>query len=237
VFGATPLSLEWIAWAPDKVDEYRPLELPRTIRDSVARRITKLPEQLLELLATVAVAGHGVNAELLAEVHQLSRVRVAGMLDALSKRELVVEEEGRYRCAHQVIQDVVRQDLTPVSRLELNRALALALARLTPVEAEGDIAGRIASHADRGGEPALAHRYALKAAEAAATRYAFGEALAWLELAAATARTSQERDEAGQRSIELLQTPGWEHPTGPVRRPGTPAWGIRREDLDLRVVE
>jgi DNA-binding SARP family transcriptional activator len=237
VFGATPLSLEWVAWAPDKINEYRPLELPRTIRDSVARRITKLPAPLLELLATVAVAGHGVGADLLAEVHQLSRVRVASILDALSKRELVVEEEGRYRCAHQVIQDVVRHDLTPVSRLELNRALALALATLTPAEAEGDVAGRIAGHADRGGEPGLAHRYALKASQAAATRYAFGEALGWLELAAATARSSEERDEVSHRSTELLQTPGWEPPAGPVKRPGTPVWGIRREDLDLRVVE
>jgi hypothetical protein len=192
---------------------------------------------LLELLATVAVAGNGVGPELLAEIHQLPRVRVASMLDALSKRELLVEEEGRYRCVHQVIQDVVRQNLTPVSRLELNRALALALARLTPPETEGDIAGRIASHADRGGEPGLAHHYALKASQAAATRYAFGEALGWLELAAAAARSSEERDEVSRRSTELLQTPGWEHPAGPVRRPGTPAWGIRREDLDLRVLE
>jgi predicted ATPase len=105
VFGATPLSLEWVAWAPDKVNEYRPLELPRTVSDSVARRISKLPPPLRELPATVAVAGQSVSTELLAEVHELSRVRVAAMLDALSQRELLVEEDGGFRCAHGVIQD------------------------------------------------------------------------------------------------------------------------------------
>jgi predicted ATPase len=237
VFGATPLSLEWVAWAPDTVNEYHPLELPRTVRDSAAKRIAKLPPPLRELLATVALAGQGVSPELLAKVHELSRVRVAGMLDGLSKRELLVEEEGRFRCAHRVIQDVVRQDLTPASRLELHRALALALESSTLPGAEGDTAGRIALHADQGGEPALAHASALRASDAAATRYAFEEALAWLDLAAATARTGPERDEVGQRSARLLQTPGWSPPPGPVRRPGTPTWGIRREDLDLRVVE
>jgi hypothetical protein len=178
-----------------------------------------------------------VRPELAAKVHDLSRVRAAGMLDALAKRELVVEEDGQFRCAHRVIQDVVRHDLTPATRLELHRSLALALETHTPGDAKGDAAGRSASHADQGGEPALAHRYALKASEAAATRYAFEEALAWLELAAATARQGEEREEVNRRAAQLLQTTGWDHPPGPVKRPGTPAWGIRREDLDLRVVE
>jgi predicted ATPase len=237
VFGATPLSLEWVAWAPAKSGDYHPLELPRTVRDSVARRITTLPPPLRELLATVAVAGQGVRPELVAEVHDLSRVRAAGMLDALAKRELLVEDDGQFRCAHRVVQDVVRHDLTPATRLELHRSLALALATLTPAEVEDDAAGRIAGHADQGGEPTIAHRYALKASQAAATRYAFEEALAWLELAAATARQGEEREEVNRRSTQLLQTTGWDHPPGPVKRPGTPAWGIRREDLDLRVVE
>ena len=237
VFGVTPLSLEWVAWAPDKVDEYRPVDLPRSMRDSVARRVTKLPTQMRELLETVAVAGQAVTTELVAQVHDLSRVKVAALLDALVKRELLVEEDGQFRCAHRVIQGVARQDLTPVTRRELHRALALTLAELTPLEGEDGSAGRIASHADQGGEPALAHQYALRASRAAATRYAFEEAFGWLDLAAATARTGTERDDVNQWSSQLLQTTGWSPPPRPVRRPGTPAWGIRRDDLDLRVVE
>jgi predicted ATPase len=107
-------------------------------------------------------------------------------------------------CAHQVIRDVARQDLTPVSRLELHRAVALALAELTPPEAQDEVAGRIATHADQGGGPALAHRHALRASQTAATRYAFEEALGWLDLAAATAKSNAEREEVGRRSTERM---------------------------------
>ncbi len=237
VFGATPLSVEWVAWAPAKMGDYHPIELPRTMRDAIAQRIARLPQGLRDALDTVAVAGQGVRPELLAQVHEISRVRAAGMAAALVKRQLLVEEEGVFRCAHRVIQDVVRKDLAPASRLELHRALALGLESLTQPDTGDEVAGRIASHADQGGEPALAHRYALLASEAAARRYAFEEALAWLDLAAATARTGPERDEVNRQAGLLLQTAGWEHPPRPARRPGTPAWGIQREDLDLRVVE
>ena len=49
------------------------------------------------------------------------------------------------------------------------------------------MAGEIARHADRGGEPALAYRYALQASEAAVERFAYTEALSWLDLAAGAA--------------------------------------------------
>ena len=59
-----------------------------------------------------------MTPELLAEVHDVGRLRAVGMLDVLSKRELLVEEGGRFRCAHRIIQDVVRQDLGPATLLE-----------------------------------------------------------------------------------------------------------------------
>ena len=130
---------------------------------------------------------------------------------------------------------MARQELSPATRLELHRALALALKAVTSEDERGEVAGRIATLADQGGEPGWP-TYSIAASEAAATRYAFDEALAWLELAAVTARTAGERDEVSRRSTRLLQTIGWEHRTG-GRRPGTPAWGIWREDLDLRIID
>ena len=55
--------------------------------------------------------------------------------------------------------------------------LALALELIAPTPETPSAAGEIALHADRGGEPALAYRYALMASEAAVHRYAFQEAL------------------------------------------------------------
>jgi hypothetical protein len=95
VFGATPLSLEWVAWAPVGADEYHPLELPRTVRDSVARRIApSWGDRWTRFWRTWRVAGQAVGSELLASVHHLSGLQAPGVLTALSKRELVVEEHG-----------------------------------------------------------------------------------------------------------------------------------------------
>src|SRR5256886_13305705 len=54
------------------------------------------------LLATVAVSGRGSRTELLSHVHGMSRLRAAALADALVERRLLLEEQGVYRCAHQI---------------------------------------------------------------------------------------------------------------------------------------
>ena len=99
-------------------------------------------------------------------------------------RRLIVEEAGVYRCAHPVIAHVVRDGLTArTSRREVHRTLALSLERLTLTGRRlGKPPAKIARHADRGEEPALAYRFALVASDGAVERYAFAEALSWLDL-------------------------------------------------------
>ncbi len=64
----------------------------------------------------------------------------------------------------------------------MHRTLALALEGLVTPQDAPEVAREVARHADRGGEPALAYRFALIASEGATERYAFGEALSWLDL-------------------------------------------------------
>jgi len=73
--------------------------------------------------------------------------------------------------------------LTPPRRREVHRSLAFSLEQALPPEQLSQAAGEIARHADRGGEPGLAYRAALKASRAALERIAFAEALSWLDLA------------------------------------------------------
>jgi hypothetical protein len=140
-----------------------------------------------------------------------------------------------YRCLHPVIAHVVRDGLAPTRRREVHRALAVSLELVTPdVDLRG-VAGDVARHAEQGGDRGLAYRSALLASEGALQRFAFAEALSWLDLASAVAGDRSETDEVDRRTAALLETAGWSE--APAARPGRPpvTREIVSEDLDLPV--
>jgi hypothetical protein len=154
--------------------------------------------------------------------------------DALAERRLLVEGGGAYRCLHPVIAHVVRDGLTPTRRREVHRALAASLDVVTAPADVRTVAGDIARHAELGGDRGLAYRSALLAGEGALQRFAFAEALSWLDLASAVAGDRSETDEVDRRTAALMETAGWsEAPAVRDRPPVTRE--IVREDLDLPV--
>ena len=230
--GADQTSGEWVV-QPAGGAESRRLPVSRTVRDLIAERVDRLPAELRELLITLAVAGSGGRPEVLSHIHGISRLRAAAMADALLERRLVIEEGGVYRCAHPVIAHVVRESSTGPRRRELHRMIALALERAGPAGETSAVWGEIALHADRGGEASLAYRYALRASEAAVHRYAFEEALSWLDLAAGAAGDRTQTDAVNRRTADLLEAAGWS--AAPARRPSPITREIVTEDLDLPV--
>ena len=127
--------------------------LSRTVHDVIAERVDRLPEELGEILITVAVAGGpGCRPEVLSHVHGISRLHAAAVCDALAERRLLVEDAGAYRCLHPVIAHVVRDGLTPTRRREVHRALAASLEVVTPAAEARSVAGEVARHAEQGGD-------------------------------------------------------------------------------------
>jgi DNA-binding SARP family transcriptional activator len=225
---------EWTALS-GAVAGGREFPVSQTVHDVIAERIERLPEQLNEVLITVALAGAGCRTEVLSHVHGISRLHAAGVGDALVDRRLVVEDAGVYRCAHPVIAHVVRDGLTPTRRREVHRTLALALERLISSDDGRDAAREIARHADRGGEPALAHRFALVASEGAVSRYAFAEALSWLDMAASNARGPAEGDAVNRLTADVLEAAGWSEAPPLTKLGGPITRELEREDFDLPV--
>jgi predicted ATPase len=203
------------------------------VHEVIAERIDRLPEQLNELLITIAIAGAGCRPEVLSHVHGISRLHAAAVSDALVDRRLLVEEGGLYRCAHPVIAHVVRDGLTPSRRREIHRTLALALEQAMLPQQTRDVARELARHADRGGEAALAHHYALVASEGAIERYAFAEALSWLDLAASNARGEEQTHAVNRRTADVLEAAGWSEipPLGKLGSPITRE--LEQADFDL----
>jgi DNA-binding SARP family transcriptional activator len=209
------------------------LPMPPTVRDAIAERVAHLPEAHRELLATVAVTGAGCRTATLSHAHGISRLRAAALCDALVERMLLLERGGVYLCAHPVIAEVVREGLTASRRRETHRAIALALVAVSGPADVGEHSGEIARNADRGGERAMAYTYATRASEEAVKRYAFEEALSWLDLAARAAEPGEQADAVNRRTADVLGLAGWTESPRPLRRPGTPAAGIAQIDLDL----
>ena len=226
---------EWTL-APAALEAGREFPLARSVQDLIAARVERLPADLAEVLLTVATAGgSGCRPELLSHVHGISRLRAATLCDALVDRRLVTEDTGTYRAAHPVIGHVVRDGVSAPRRAEVHRMLAITLERLAPPESLRGVAGEIARHADRGGEPGLACRAALLASEAAMQRYAFAEALAWLDLAAGSARDPEQTAEVNRRTADVLEVAGWSEVPAAVSRAIPVTREIVREDLDLPV--
>jgi len=223
----------WVVAPAASAAGYRQLPMAETVRDAIAARVARLPYELRDLLATVAVSGRGAGTDLLSHVHGMSRLRAAALADALVERRLLLEEQGVYRCAHPVIAEVVRDLLTPARRRELHRAMALSLVTITASGESAEVAGDIARHAERSGEQALAYQYALRASEAATARYAFEEALSWLDLASGIAGEGPEADQVNRRTVEVLRLAGWSEPPPLAARRSGSGDAIERRDLDL----
>jgi DNA-binding SARP family transcriptional activator len=215
-------------------DESRPIPMPRTVQDAIAQRVSRLPEQLRDLLATVVLAGQFCEPDLLSLVHGISRLHVASLCDELVGRRLLTEATGSYRPAHSLVADVVHEELTSSRRREIHRSIALALESIAKDAKRDDLVGRIARHAEHGGETRKAFLYAQQASERAHQRYAMEEALSWLDLAAATASTPAESDEVNRRTAELLELAGWTEPPDGIRRPTFVSEGLVRSDFDFQ---
>ena len=224
---------EWTV-AAGAIGTTHEVPLSQTVQDVIAERVDRLPAELRDVLITIAVSGGGCRPDVLSHIHGISRLHAASIGDALVDRHLVVEEGAAYRCVHPVIAHTVRDGLTASRRTEVHRSLALALELVLGREGSPAVAGELARHADRGGERELAYRYARLAAEGASARYAYTEALSWLDLAASSARTAEQAEAVDHLTADVLESAGWSEP--PRTSPALPITReIVSEDLDLRV--
>ena len=231
LLGVTPISREWVVSAEISASQFGRVEMPRSVRDAIRKRITRLPYELRDVAATIAVAGRPVGIEVLSHIHGMSRLRLAALTEALIERHLVEEGEGAYRMAHPLLGAVVRAELTTSRRRELHRAMSLALQLGSRAERLADRAGEIAWHAERGGDGARAYRFALMASDQAVQHCGFDEALSWLELARRAA--PDERGEIEGRMEKLAMLAGTQ--TSPRPAGLEPVVTIAGNDVDLRV--
>jgi DNA-binding SARP family transcriptional activator/tetratricopeptide (TPR) repeat protein len=169
--------------------------LARTVRESVARRLSRFPESSRRVLEAAAVIGRSFRFRMLLEVADIDETACATAVDELVRRHVLEAVDERLAFTHERIRQVAYEDLLPRRRVLLHRAVAQALES----EYEGrvdDIADELGQHFLRAEDAQKALSYLVRAAEIAAQRYALESALAVLNQAAAAARSlaGPERD-------------------------------------------
>jgi DNA-binding SARP family transcriptional activator len=147
------------------------LPLPATVRIAVRSRLERLGPGARQILEGAAVLGHVVDFAVVQNVAGRQEMETVDALDELVVRQILREEASAYRFCHELVREVVYQDLGYHRRQLLHRRAAETLERLRPADSAG-----LAYHFERGGLTSRAARYALQTGQAARHLYAHGEA-------------------------------------------------------------
>jgi DNA-binding CsgD family transcriptional regulator len=156
--------------------------LPPTLRDALMVRVERLPANAQEVLRVLAV-GQRLDDDLLADAMGLERRDLNEALrEAVANHILAVGSDRRYRFRHALLREVVDDDLLPGERAAIDLRLAHALEARAEREGPGVyLSAAIAHHYASAGDQPAALRAAVRAADAAESVHAYGQAAALLE--------------------------------------------------------
>jgi tetratricopeptide (TPR) repeat protein/transcriptional regulator with XRE-family HTH domain len=167
--------------------------LPWDLQQTIRQRVVVLPEVAQELLLVAAVVGRVIPGGVLVAAATQSEPEVLTALDAACQARLLIEEAGTYQFAHDLIREVVENDLSAMRRQSLHRQVARAWEQTSKVP----LPEVLAYHYSQAGELALALGHLMRAAERARAAGAHRQEATLLEQAMVFA------EQTGQRQVAL----------------------------------
>jgi DNA-binding CsgD family transcriptional regulator/tetratricopeptide (TPR) repeat protein len=174
---------QWLGW------EVEELDLPRSVRSAVSKRLDHLGADARAVAGVAAVLGARLRFNVLAAVCDLPRESVLAALDELCRAAILVEtsrgEDGDYEFAHPIIQDVIYDSLGVARTRLLHTAVAKTLEAAFAVDSEGhaDLLAFHFSRADPEADAGKAAKYLAAAGRDALARHADRAAADYLSAA------------------------------------------------------
>ena len=107
------------------------VEMPREAASVVRRRLSHLPEEVMEMLRYASVLGNDFHIADLRRASELPADELLGLLEQASHSRIVedlVDAHGVYRFGHPTIREAIHDDLAPTQRHSLHRRVADSLA-------------------------------------------------------------------------------------------------------------
>ena len=143
--------------------------LPSQVEAAIEKRLSHLPEDLLDILKTASVEGDRFTAEVLAEVHKVDEERVLTILrDELDHKYKLVQADSRrnldgnrltlYRFSHILFQKYLYGQMDAVERAELHEHVGEAMEQRYGEVLE-EVAVPLAAHFEFAGHVVKALKY------------------------------------------------------------------------------
>ena len=173
-------------------------QVPSSVRDLVARRLTAAHGVARQVLDAAAVIDRAVNFDLVCRVSGRTDLETADALDDLSRSGLMRatdDESARYEFSHDKLRTVAYDQLSPARRHVLHRRTGDALID-TASDPQGASAASIARHLEMAGMSETAAEYHQKAGLWAHRVFAHAEALEHFRHALALGDASAEIHES-----------------------------------------
>ena len=182
----------WLGW------EVEELDLPRSVRSAVSKRLEHLTTDARTVAGVAAVIGARLRFSVLSVVCELPKEAVLAALDELCRAGILVEsqrtEEDDYEFAHPIIQDVIYDALGVARTRVLHTAVARAFEASfgSDASSHADVLAFHFSRAEADTDPGKAALYLATAGRDALARHADRAAADYLS--AALERQSQDLD-------------------------------------------
>jgi DNA-binding SARP family transcriptional activator/tetratricopeptide (TPR) repeat protein len=154
------------------------IEIPQSVRDVIARRLTHLSEKCNRVLVLASVLGREFALAALARLGGVSEDELLETLDEAMAARIVSDVPsgpGRLGFAHVLIRDTLYEGLTTARRVRLHRQAVGALEALHRNQSGPHLA-ELAHHTIAGREYAKGLDYARRAGDRSATLLAYEEA-------------------------------------------------------------
>ncbi len=160
--------------------------IPEGIREVVGRRLSRLGDEVEQVLRAAAVIGYEFDVDLLADVVGRSADDVLDALDTAQAASLVIEVGvDRHRFAHALVRETLHGELSASRRARHHRRVAEALEARHVGDLDSIVAD-LATHwaeASAGGDPGRAIELAGRAGAQANERGAWENAIRWYQSA------------------------------------------------------
>ena len=176
------------------------VDVPRSIRAAIGRRVGRLSADGQELLRLASVLGHDFDLAVLLAATELDEAQALAQVGVALQAHLLEEHrqcrDERYAFSHALIAETLREAVPRFRQRRLHRRAAAALQHVH--RAQPGLAAEVAQHLLAAGDEEQAVPFLLQAGDQAAAMYAHEEALAQYQIAVEFLRQAGRRGEAAQ---------------------------------------
>jgi tetratricopeptide (TPR) repeat protein/KaiC/GvpD/RAD55 family RecA-like ATPase len=191
-----------------KFKEISAIEFPKSVKNVVKARISRLDEESQNVLTMASFIGNDFTFEAICSFTGIEKNTLLKLMDKLFKtgliKERVVRGEGICSFADVIVRDVVYEEVSPLARKELHGDVGRALEKVYAKTIDEHF-GELAHHFLESGDRDKALDYFMKAGEKSQKMYAYDQALSYLDHAL---KLLEEKDGSVEEKVRVTERLG-----------------------------